>query len=117
MGNIVEKTFLSLLFTSFQESKKLKCCITDCFKTNGKQRYKMQKNVEYARFKNHERKIKSPFMIYADLRVYWFQKIMGSKIQTSLIQTNIKNNFGYKLVFIGEKFSGPLKSCLGKDSD
>ena len=27
---------------------------------------KMPKNDEYVRFKNYERKIKSPFMIYAD---------------------------------------------------
>ena len=39
----------------------------DCFKINDKQLIKMPKNNEYGRFKNYERKIKSPFIIYADL--------------------------------------------------
>ena len=30
-------------------------------------------------------------MIYADLKVFYYLKLMESKIQMSLIQTNIKN--------------------------
>ena len=44
----------------------LKCYIYDCFKINGKQKIKMPEKCEYVRIKNYERKIKSPFMIYAD---------------------------------------------------
>ena len=40
--------------------------IKDCFKINGKQMIKLPKKDEYVKFKNFERKIKSPFMIYAD---------------------------------------------------
>ena len=40
--------------------------IKDCFKINGKQRIIMPKKTEYVKFKNYERKIKSPFVIYAD---------------------------------------------------
>ena len=50
----------------FSIKKILKCHVKDCFEINGKQMIKMPKNDEYVRFKNYERKIKSPFMIYAD---------------------------------------------------
>ena len=41
----------------------LKSHVNDCFKINGKQMIKMPRKDEYVRFKNYERKIKSPFMI------------------------------------------------------
>ena len=40
--------------------------IKDCFKINDKQMIKMPKKFEYVKLKNFERKIRSPFMIYAD---------------------------------------------------
>ena len=40
--------------------------MTDCLKTNGKQRIIMPKKSEYVKFKNYERKIKSPIIIYTD---------------------------------------------------
>ena len=40
--------------------------IKGCFKINGKPKIKMPRKEEYVRFTNYERKIKSPFMIYAD---------------------------------------------------
>ena len=43
--------------------KILKSHVNDCFKINGKQMIKMPRKDEYVRFKNYERKIKSPFMI------------------------------------------------------
>ena len=42
------------------------------------------------------------------------QKIMESKIQKSLIQTNIKS-YGYKLVYIDDTFSKLFKIYLGED--
>ena len=50
----------------------------------------MAKKVEYVKFKNYERKIKPPFMIYTDFERILKTKIMGSKIQMNLIRTNIK---------------------------
>ena len=44
----------------------LKRHIKDCFKIDGKQAIKMPEKGEHVKFKNFERKIKSPFMIYAD---------------------------------------------------
>ena len=38
----------------------------DCFKANGKQRIKMPKKDEYVKFKNFERKVKPPFIVYID---------------------------------------------------
>ena len=47
-------------------------------------------------------------------------KIMESKIQISIILTNIKNvlafSYGYELVCVDDKFSTPFKSHLGEDS-
>ena len=37
--------------------------INDCFKISGKQRIIMPKKGKYVKFKNYERKIKSPFII------------------------------------------------------
>ena len=48
----------------------------------------MPKTGEYVKFKNFERKIKSPFMI---LKVFYCLKNMESKIQMTLILTNVKN--------------------------
>ena len=40
----------------------------------------MPERGEYIRFKIYERKIMSPLLIYADLKVFQYQKIMESKI-------------------------------------
>ena len=44
--------------------------IKECFKINGKQRLIMPPNDEFVKFKNYERKIKSPFIIYGDLKAF-----------------------------------------------
>ena len=62
---IVKENILSLLFTCFITEEILKRHIKDCFKINGKKRLRYLRNVK---FKNFERKIKSPFMIYADFQ-------------------------------------------------
>ena len=46
--------------------KILKLHIKDCFKINRKERINMRKKGECVNFKNYERKIKLPFMIYAN---------------------------------------------------
>ena len=73
---------MSLLFTSFWYIK-------DCLKINGKQGIRVPKKGEYVRFKNFERKIKSPFIIYADFKSI----LVPGDIQMSFILTNIKNMF------------------------
>ena len=82
-------TFLSLLFTCLLYRRILKCHIKNCFKINGKQTIKMPKKGEYVKFKNLERKIKSPFRQI--LKVFYCLEIMKGKIQMSVTLTNIKS--------------------------
>ena len=77
---------------AFRTAEKLKSHIKDCFKINGKKTIKMPKKGKYIKFKDRERKMKSPFMIYAD-----FESILvtednpNQKIQMSLMLKNIKD--------------------------
>ena len=50
----------------YKLSVQKKCYIKDCFEINAKQRIIMLKKDKYVKFKNYKRKIKSPFMIYAN---------------------------------------------------
>ena len=43
----------------------IKCCV----KINGKQRFLIYKKGKYSKSRNDERKIKSPFIIYADFEI------------------------------------------------
>ena len=58
---MVDKTFLSILFTSFQLEEILNSHIKDCFKINGKQRIIIPKKGEYVKLKIYERQ--SPFIM------------------------------------------------------
>ena len=49
------------------QKKILKSQVKHCLKINGRHKIKMPKKAEYVRFKKYDRKIKSPFMIYAEL--------------------------------------------------
>ena len=62
----VQKQFCCYCLQTFITPKLLKMYVNDCFNVNNKQIIKMPKKGEYFRFKNDKRKIKSPFMIYAD---------------------------------------------------
>ena len=66
MLHLGRKHFCCYCLQGFRKAKALKRHIKDSFKINGKQRIKMPKKDEYVRFKNFGRKIKSPFMIFAD---------------------------------------------------
>ena len=56
-------------------------------------------------------------MISADFESILVRKIVESKIEKSLIPTNIKKNvacsYGFKLVCVDGKFSEPFKTYLG----
>ena len=79
---------------AFIREEILKHHIKNCFKIKGKQTIKMPIKGEYVKLKNFERKIKSPFMIYADFASILVSEDNGKhKIQMSLILTNIKNMF------------------------
>ena len=85
------KHFCRYCLQAFRTAEKLKCHIKDCFKINGKQTIKIRKKDEYVKFKNFERKIKSPFMIYAGFESISLSEDNGMQIQMSLILKNIKN--------------------------
>ena len=68
------KSFCCYCLQAFSAEQMLKCIINNCSKINGKQRVKMAKKWEYVKFKNCDRIIESPFIIYAD-----FEAILLSK--------------------------------------
>ena len=85
-----ENTFCRYRLHAFVKEEILKHHIKYSFQINGKQRIKMSKKSKYFKFKNFERKIKLPFIIYVV-----FESI---------------------LVPEDDKFSRPFKSYLGEDS-
>ena len=59
------KLFYRYCLQAFSTEETLKLHIKDCFKVNCKQRIIMPIKGEYVKCRNYERKIKSPFIIYA----------------------------------------------------
>ena len=80
----------------------------------------MPKKGKYVKFKNYQRKIKSPFIIYANFEIIlvaednWKQNPEES--YTNKYQKHIACSYGYKLVCVDDKFSKPFKKYLGKDA-
>ena len=115
------KCFCHYCLQAFKTVEKLKCHIKDCLKINGKQTIKMSKKCEYITFKNFGRKIKSPFMIYADyesiLLVGDNDKQNPNESYTNKHQKHGACSYGYKLMIrVDDKFSKSFKSYLGEDS-
>ena len=86
---------------TFSTEKILKRHIKDCFEINSKQNNKIPKTGEYVKFKNYERKVKSPSIIHRD-----FERILVSE----------DNICGYKLVWIDDRFSKSFKTYLDEDA-
>ena len=104
---------------AFSAEEILKCYVKDCFKMNGQQMIKMLKNDEYVRFKNYERNIKSPFVIFADFENILVPedntKLDPSESYTNKNQKYVACSYDYKLLCFDDKFSKPFKSYLGED--
>ena len=62
----MEKKICRYCLQAFSTEEILKPHIKNCFKINGKQKNIMPKTGEYLKFKNYQRRIKPPFIIYAD---------------------------------------------------
>ena len=79
----------------------------------------MPKKGECVKFKNYERKIKSPFITYADFESISVPENNGKQnpeeSYTSKYQKHIACSYGYKLVCVDDKFSKSFKTYLGKD--
>ena len=115
-----KKHFCRYYLESFGTEETLKRSIKDFFKINGKQRIIMLKKGEHVKFKNYERKIKSPFIIYADFESILVPEEKGKQNSeesyTNKYQKHIACSCGYKLVCADDKFSKPFKTYLGEDA-
>ena len=109
-----ENIFCRYYNQAFITAEILRNHVNDGFKINGKQMIKMSKKSKYVRFKNYERKIKSPFMIYPN-----FESILVSEDNekqnpdesyTNKYQKHVACSYGYKLVCAGD--SKPFRSYL-----
>ena len=111
------KHFCRYCLHAFVTEEILKRRIKDCMKTSDKQR--MSKKGENVKFKTFERRIKSPFMIYADFESILVpednEKQNPNAPYTNKYQKHIVCSHGYKLVCVDNKFSKPFKSYLGED--
>ena len=80
----------------------------------------MRKTGEYVRFKNYERKIKPPFIIYADFESFLVPEDNGKQnleeSYTNKYQKYIACSYGYKSVCVDDKFSKSFKIYLGEDA-
>ena len=79
----------------------------------------MPKKGEYVKFKNFGRKLKSPFMIYADFESMLVPEDNGkqnpNESYTNKYQKHVAFSYGYKLVCVDDNFNNPFKSYPGKD--
>ena len=76
---------------SFSTAQILERHVNDCFEINGEQMLEMAKKGAAVKFNNLTRKIKLPFMIYANFEsVLIPEKKMESEIQMILVHLNIK---------------------------
>ena len=98
---------------AFITEKILNRPIKGSFKINGKQTIKLPNKGEYVKFKNIERKIKAPFMIYADFESILETEDNGkknpSKSYVTKYQKHVACSYGYELVCVEDKFSHPFK--------
>ena len=79
----------------------------------------MPKIGEYVKFKIYERKMKSPFIIYADFESTIVPKGNGEQnpeeCYTNIYQKHIAYSYRYKFVCV-DKFTRTFETYLGKDA-
>ena len=101
---------------AFTTEEVLKRHIKDSFKINGKETINMPKKGEYVKFKNFERKRKSPLVIYADFESILAPEDNGkqnpniNKYQKQISLTNTSKYQKLLLVYIKKTISKSLKS-------
>ena len=97
------KHFFRCCLHAFITEENLNRHIRDCFNLiNGKQGNKMPKKSEYVKFKNFQRKIKSPLVIYADFEIILVPENNGkqnpNKSYTNKYQKYVACNYGCVLM-------------------
>ena len=85
-------------------------------KLTEKQTIKMPKKGEYIKFKKSGRKIKSPFMIYADFESILVGEDSGKQNANESCQKHVACVYGCKLVCVDDTFSMSFESYLSKDA-
>ena len=74
----------------------------------------MPRKGEYTKFRNFKTKIKSPFMVFADFESIQVPEDNGKQNPdepyTNKYQKHLACSYGYKLVYIDDRFSKPFKS-------
>ena len=112
------KHFSCYFLQAFSREKILKSHIKDRFKINGKQRTIISKKGKYVKFKTYEKKIKSPFIIYADFQDILVPEDNGNQnaeeYYINKYQKHIAYSYGHKLVCTDDKFSKTFKTNLAK---
>ena len=112
------KHFSCYFLQAFSREKILKRHIKDRFKINGKQRTIISKKGKYVKFKTYEKKIKSPFIIYADFQDILVPEDNGNQnteeYYINKYQKHIAYSYGHKLVCTDDKFSKTFKTNLAK---
>ena len=97
------KQFSRYCLKAFSTEETSKHHIKDSFKINGKQKILVPKKGEYIKLKNYERKIKSPFTIYADFESNLMPEDNGKQNPeescTSKYQKDIVSNNKYMPCF------------------
>ena len=98
---------------AFRTAGILNCDINNCFKINGKQMTKMAKKSQFVRFTNYERKIKSSFMIYTNIKSNLVsrndRKQRRDKSYTKKYQKHVFCSYDYQLVCVDDKICKPFK--------
>ena len=75
----------------------------------------MPKKGEYVKFRNYERKLKSPFIICAEFEsILMPEDNWKQNPYTSQYQKHIACSYSYKLVCVDDKVSNPFKTYLAK---
>ena len=113
------KIFCHYCLQGFRTVEKLEYHVKDCFKINRKRTIDMPKKSEYIKVKNLGRKVKSPFMIYADFKSILVpednEKQNLNESCTHKYQKYGTCSYSCKLDCVDDKFIKPFKSHLGKD--
>ena len=96
------RTHFSHCLQAFSTKEILKRYMKEFFKINGKQRINMFKKGDYVRFKDFERKINSPFVIYEDLESILVPEDNGEQnpyeSHSKKHQKHVACSYSYKLV-------------------
>ena len=107
------KHFCIYCLLVFLTEEILKHNIKDSFKINGKQRIIIHKKGNYVKFKNFERKIKSPFLILGDFESILVPEDNRKKNPnpscTNKYKKYVACSYGSKLVCVDDKFSNLFK--------